>query len=258
MGRRRRTIGVEQSERWVFNRMASVYDARPAYPPALVEAVAALPGGPRILDLGAGVGHFALPLAARGLEVVALEPAEEMLGRLRQAALARGLELQAVHAAAECVPFDAACFDRVLIADALHFLDSELVGREVERVLTPRGSLAVVTCEFAETPFMNAVKELVDVSAQRRPRPLEQALRQLGALALVDFTSEQQFHDETPVDPNTLERILGSVSFVGPAMNPARFSAFREHLHALPHPAVWARRFTLHAGRRRRVAWKPA
>lgn len=242
----------------MFNRIAAVYDARPAYPKELIDAVVALASGPRVLELGAGVGHFALPLAARALDVVALEPAEHMLARLRQAASRHDLELQTLHAAAEAIPFEPARFDLVLIADALHFLDSELVGHEVARVLTPGGRLCVVTCEFAETPFMNAVKELVDVSAQRRPRPPEQALQQLAALACVDLRSARQFHDETPVDSATLERILGSVSFVGPAMNAERASAFRDRLRALPFASVWARRFTLHEGRRRRTTWRRA
>ncbi|MGC4090550.1 MAG: class I SAM-dependent methyltransferase [Polyangiaceae bacterium] len=250
MGRKRRGISVQQSERWVFNRMATAYAARPAYPLELVDAIAALAVGPRVADLGAGVGHLALPLAARGLDVVAVEPAREMLAGLQRAALERGLPLRALHAAAEQLPFDAARFDLVVIADALHFLDSELVGRELERVLVPRGRLAVVTCEFADTPFMNSVAELVDSAAQRRPRPLQQALRQLGALARVEFRHETRFHDETLVDPETLEQILKSVSFIGPAMNSQRFSAFRQRLHAVSEPPVWARRLTLHVGRR--------
>ncbi|MGC4025362.1 MAG: hypothetical protein QM744_09545 [Mesorhizobium sp.] len=75
---------------------------------------------------------------------------------------------------------------------------------------------------------------------------------ELSALALVDFRGEQTFHDETAVDAAELERILATVSFVGPAMNPERTAAFRERLRAIPYPPVWARRFTLYRGRRRR------
>ena len=42
---------------------------------------------------------------------------------------------------------------------------------------------------------------------------------------------------------------LRSISFIGPAMNPERFAAFHEKIRALPERPVWARRFTLHAGR---------
>ncbi|MGC4025363.1 MAG: class I SAM-dependent methyltransferase [Mesorhizobium sp.] len=113
--------------------MAAVYDARPSYPGALVDAVAALAEGPRIANLGAGIGHLALPLAARGFELSAVEPARDMLTELERAARAQELRVDAVHASAEQLPFTAGHFDLVLIADALHFLDSELVGREIQR-----------------------------------------------------------------------------------------------------------------------------
>ncbi|HVU51011.1 MAG TPA: methyltransferase type 11, partial [Polyangia bacterium] len=70
----RRKVRLEDASRWVFNRMAEVYDARPPYPTALVDALSALaPAGAPVADLGAGTGHLALPLAARGLDVTAIE-----------------------------------------------------------------------------------------------------------------------------------------------------------------------------------------
>jgi ubiquinone/menaquinone biosynthesis C-methylase UbiE len=254
MGRKRRSVGLDDPSSWVYNRMAEVYDARPAYPSTLIDALIELaaPIGRRVLDLGAGVGHLALPLVERGLEVVAIEPAQAMLERLQRSAEARSLALSLLHAKAEALPFQADSFDLVLIADALHFLDAELVAAQLRRVLVPRGVLAIVTCEFTETPFMRAVRSLVEESADRRPRDVEQAVRQLAALADVQLTQQRRFQDETPVDPQTLERILRSVSFIGPALNPLRFAALRRRLHALPHAAVWARTFTLRTGLKRR------
>ena len=53
--------------------------------PATVEAIARLADGGAVLELGAGTGRLALPLAARGLDVVALDSSAEMLERLRAA-----------------------------------------------------------------------------------------------------------------------------------------------------------------------------
>lgn len=248
----RRKVSLAEQSRWVFNRMAGFYAARPAYPAELVDALAELagPAGSRIGDLGAGIGHLALPLAQRGYEVVAIEPAQEMLEQLRAAATEKGLALRALHAAAEALPLEPASLDLVVIADALHFLDTELTARQISRVLVPRGALALVTCGFGQTPFMRGVVRLMEEAAPRRPRPLTQSIVHLSALSGVPLTDERRFHDETPVDHLTLERILRSISFIGPAMNATRFAALRERVHALPETSAWARTFVLRSGRR--------
>lgn len=246
----RRKVGLHDPSRWVFNRMADVYDARPAYPSALIDALVELaPEQGRVGDLGAGIGHVALPLAERGLEVVAVEPARAMLERLETEARRRRLSLRAVHATAESLPLDDDSLDLVVVADAVHFLDPELAAREIARVLAPKGALAIVTCDLGETPFMRTLVEIIEESVPRRIRKVEHTLVQIPAMSGIRFTSARQFHDETPVDGHTLERILRSISFIGPAMNPARFAAFRTRVHALPGPPVWARTFTLRAGR---------
>ena len=157
-----------------------------------------------------------------------------MLDQLRASAAERGIALRALHAAAEQLPLEPACLDLVVVADALHFLDTELTARQIARVLAPRGALALVTCKFADTPFMRGVVRLIEEAVPRRPRALTQSIVHLSALSGVPLTNERRFHDETPVDHATLERILRSISFIGPAMNPARFAAFRA---ARPCPA---------------------
>lgn len=267
----RRKISVQDASAWIFNRMAEVYAARPAYPDALVDALAALAVAARqssdsvglaaaaddargaravIGDLGAGIGHLALPLAARGFDVVAVDPAELMLERLRTDAAQRGLAVRTLHAAAEQLPLGNGMLDLVVAADALHFFDRQLAAHEIRRVLAPYGALALVTCGFADTPFMRGVRHAMEEAAPRRPRALAQSLEQVSAITGIALHTEMQFQDDLPVDPATLDRILSSISFIGPAMKPERFEKFRQRVRQLPGPAVWARVFTLRAGRR--------
>jgi ubiquinone/menaquinone biosynthesis C-methylase UbiE len=257
----RRQVNIEDAARWVFNRMADVYDARPDYPVELIDAIAELAGsvGKRIGDLGAGIGHLAIPLAERGFEVTAIEPARAMLDRLEATAVERGASVRSLHAAAEALPVEAKSFDVILIADALHFIDSELAAREIARVLVHRGLLIVVTCELGDTPFMRDVARIIEEATQRRPRQMVSRNAQLSGVAKIPLSKGRTFTDETPVTRATLERILGSISFVGPAMNPERTAAFHARVHALAAetPIHWARKFTLQWGRRWRQAPSP-
>ena len=262
----RRKVGLDDPSRWVFNKMADVYDARPPYPARLLDvlsrlaappeaAAAAAAAGGRVVDLGAGIGHLAVPLAERGHQVAAIEPAGRMLERLAAVAERRRLStLAAHHASAERVPVDDAWADAVVIADALHFMDAQLVGEEIARVLRRSGALAVVTCELGMTPFMREVIRVIEQAVPRRPRALANQLVQISSITGVELGVEHTFHDETPIDHATLDRILRSISFIGPAMNPQRAADFRARVMALSDAPVWARTFRLRWGRRRRGA----
>ena len=257
--RGRRGVRPEDTSRWVFNRVAEVYPARPAYPTALVDALADLaPPNGRVGDIGAGTGHLSIPLAERGHEVIAVEPAEAMLARLSAAALARGARVRSRHAVAEALPLETSSLDLAVVSDALHFLNVELAASELFRVLVRRGALAVVTVDYGDTPYMRDVARIVEEESQRRPRQAAAAVAQLFTLARVPSRNAREFHDETEMDAATLERVLRSISFVGPAMNTERFARFRARVLALDARPVWSRTITLHAGRKALRARAPS
>jgi ubiquinone/menaquinone biosynthesis C-methylase UbiE len=246
----RRSVRVEDEASWVFNRMVDAYESRPEYPAELIATIAQLLPGPGacILDVGAGIGHLSLPLAKLGFAVTAVEPAIGMLQRLQARAGEQQVEVSAVHSAAEQLPFDDASFDLILVADAVHFLDSRRAAPELNRVRAERGAVALLTSELTPTPFMNAVVALMEQSAPRRPREISSAITELLAVSGVRRPQLSEFHDVTPVAPLQLEQILRSISFIGPAMNADRYAAFRDRLHAIPHPPEWARTLTLRSG----------
>ncbi|MFG2075518.1 Methyltransferase domain-containing protein [Nonomuraea maritima] len=123
-----------------FGAAADVYErGRPGYPP---EAIAWLVPGDarRVLDLGAGTGKLTRQLAGAGFDVVAVEPLEEMRGRLREAA--PGVSVR--EGSAERVPLPDGSVDAVVAAQAWHWFDPARAVPEVARVLAPGGTLSLV------------------------------------------------------------------------------------------------------------------
>lgn len=248
----RRHVRVTDPARWVFNRLAADYRHRPPYPAALVTRLVALAGGPgaRVVDLGAGTGHLAVPLARLGARVHAVEPARAMLDVLE--ADARGLEIVPVHAAAEETGLEGGAFDLVLLADALHWVDPDRGGREVARLLAPGGALAVVVPAFADAPFQQAVAELL-AAANPRARPRPPPVAQLCAVAGLPPPAEETFVDEVLLDDASLGAVLRSLSYAGPALGPAALERLLAEARALARAhggARWSRRLSVNCTRR--------
>jgi ubiquinone/menaquinone biosynthesis C-methylase UbiE len=107
---------------------------------ALIAAAAGPLKGMRLLDLGAGMGGFAVAAALRGAQVVASEfnPAYCEIVRLRAARY--DLRLPVFNAAGESLPFADASFDTVVAWDVIEHVQSPTAMlAEIARVLRPGG-----------------------------------------------------------------------------------------------------------------------
>lgn len=134
-----------------FDQLAQRYDAwyaRPVgawadrYEAAAVFRLLALAPGERLLDLGAGTGRYAVAAAARGVEVVGVDPAAAMLAVARSRTNNQPVTL--VRADATRLPFPDGSFDAVLAVTSLCFTaDPGRVLAEAARVLRPGGRLVL-------------------------------------------------------------------------------------------------------------------
>ena len=123
-----------------FAGVADAYDrGRPGYPPEAIKIAARaleLQAHDRVADLGAGTGKLTTALVAEGLDVVAVEPLDEMRARLR--------DVEVVDATAEDLPFADGSLAAAFSGDAFHWFDADAVAAELYRVLRPRGGVALL------------------------------------------------------------------------------------------------------------------
>ncbi len=108
--------------------------------------------GERILDVAAGTGASAAPMAKAGALVTALDLSQGMIEEGRK----RHPDIEFVHGTAEELPFEDDTFDAVTISFGLRNVQNPRAAlSEFLRVLKPGGR--VVICEFSQPP-VNVVR----------------------------------------------------------------------------------------------------
>ncbi|MGA5198235.1 class I SAM-dependent methyltransferase [Streptomyces exfoliatus] len=134
--------------RTAFGEEAELYDLRrPRYPDALFEDLANSAGlleNSRVLELGCGTGQATLPLARRGLSIVALDIHEAMVAVARRS-LKSFPKVDVVNSPFELWPLPARPFDIVFSATAFHWIDPGIRVSKSAEALRPGGVLAVAS-----------------------------------------------------------------------------------------------------------------
>jgi len=152
-----------------FCGLAATYQRnRPSYPDALVDWLFALfePAAPRTAaDVGCGTGIATRLLAARGLDVVGVDPNEEMLGEARALGGARY-----VRGDAEATGLPDASADLVIAAQAFHWFDEERAFAEFTRIVRPGGWCAAFWNERAPSAVNDEYERLLHACSEEYVR----------------------------------------------------------------------------------------
>jgi SAM-dependent methyltransferase len=112
---------------------------------ALVESVNIQPGD-RVLDVAAGSGNAAIPAAVAGASVVASDLTPELFEAGREAAAARGVELEWQQGDAEALPYEDGAFDTVISCVGVMFAPHHQASAdELVRVVRPGGTIGLLS-----------------------------------------------------------------------------------------------------------------
>ena len=131
-----------------FDEVAVAYDeVRPGYPAVLVDAAierGGLARGARVLEVGCGTGKLTELLAARGLQVDAVDPGPNMIVAARKRVGKKG-RVRFHVARFEDFPVEAGAYAAVFSATAFHWVDPAVGWSRAAAFLEPGGVLALLT-----------------------------------------------------------------------------------------------------------------
>jgi SAM-dependent methyltransferase len=209
-----------------FARAADAYErGRPGYPDEAIDWLTRHLG-PQVIDLAAGTGKLSRMLAARGYDVLAVEPVAEMRALIGEGVLA-------VDGTAESIPAPDASAHTVTVGQAFHWFDGARALPEIHRVVRPGGTLVVI---FNRRIDDELNQRLDAVLAPVRGDTPGQSLRDwrgpLEHAEHFELQTQRRFPNEQQLDGDGLVDRFGSVSFVA-ALDDDRREALLAQLREL-------------------------
>jgi SAM-dependent methyltransferase len=180
--------------------IVAAYDRRPPYADEAIDIILGLlPDGARhVLDVGCGRGELAIPLAARGASVDAVDPSQAMLdsGKARPGADDPGLRW--IHGPIETAPL---CppYDLATAGQSLHWTEWSVSLPRIASVLVPEARLVMVDRTFDASPWSDELQRLTQRYSTNRETAPFVLVDELTARGLF----EEQGRTETPRRPHS-------------------------------------------------------
>ncbi|WP_454562295.1 class I SAM-dependent methyltransferase [Pseudomonas sp. AIG] len=170
---------------WDYTTLADAYLKRPDYADAAIDAMLSIAGaeqGDKFCDVGAGVAHLTLMLAARGLDVTAVEPNDAM----RANGIKRTAELQNVkwhEGTGEATGQAAQAFDMVTFGSSFNVCDRQQALKETARILKPRGWFA---CMWNHRNLEDPIQARIEAIIKERVAGYGYGTRREDQTAVID------------------------------------------------------------------------
>jgi SAM-dependent methyltransferase len=192
------------SDVWSTGNYADVCDRMIPELGARLVKLAEVQAGDKVLDVATGSGNAALPAAASGAIVTALDITSALLETGSERASAAGLEVEWVNGDAHALPFPDESFDRVLSCVGVQFCaDHDAAASELVRVCRPGGHIGLIV--WTREGFIGQVLAAVAkaTGGGSAPSPLDWGSEhKLGELlgARVSDIAFQREYVEMPAD----------------------------------------------------------
>ena len=207
-----------------------------------VDAAQLSPGAP-VLEIGCGAGHLTVELAARGLQIDAVDASQAMVDATAGRAQQAGFEERVTVGSADvhALPFDSGHFDLVVAVGVIPWLHSPGDAvKEMARVLRPGGQIILTADNRARITSFTDPRGMVALSPLKRARV---ALRRRSGLASsrLDFPGRiDRLLTEGRLRPVGRRTVgFGPLSFLGrPLFSEARSVRINDRLQALADRGV--------------------
>ena len=151
---------------WDYTTLAKAYLKRPDYSDAAIAAMLSIAGlkTGKVCDVGAGVAHLTLMLAARGFDVTAVEPNDAMrangINRTPNFPNVRWFE-----GTGEQTGQTTQSFDMVTFGSSFNVCDRQLALKEVARILKPNGWFACMwNHRRLDDPIQDRIESIIKAS----------------------------------------------------------------------------------------------
>ncbi|HVS66337.1 MAG TPA: methyltransferase domain-containing protein [Thermoanaerobaculia bacterium] len=223
------------------DRVEAYRSARPGYPAALFDHLDERVGGlagRRVADLGSGTGILTAELLERSCRVWAVEPNEAMR-RAAEQELAGRDGFHSVAGSAEDTGLEPASVELATAAQAFHWFDLEATRRELQRILVPGGTVAVIWNDRRrQGAFLEAYEAflLEWATDYRAVRETYGVAERLGAFFAAGTLERAVFANQQELDLDGLRARLSSSSYL----------PGRDHPRAAPMLAAARRLFASH------------